>query len=85
VLLVNKAFKHEILEMQRYCWQLFKIRNSLLRNCVMSFVRMFEESCVISGFRCYVDEICDLLGYHAASNGNPLPLPSLLPLPFAAA
>jgi hypothetical protein len=28
---------------------------------------------VISGFRCYVDEIRSLLGHYAASNGNPLP------------
>jgi hypothetical protein len=28
---------------------------------------------VISGFRRDVDEICALLGYYAASNGNPLP------------
>jgi hypothetical protein len=28
---------------------------------------------VISGFRCDVAEICTLLGYYAASNGNPLP------------
>jgi hypothetical protein len=27
---------------------------------------------VISGFCCNVDEICTLLGYNAASNGNPL-------------
>jgi hypothetical protein len=29
--------------------------------------------CVISGFRREADEICALLGYYAASNGNPLP------------
>jgi hypothetical protein len=28
---------------------------------------------MISGFRRDVDEICALLGYYAASNGNPLP------------
>jgi hypothetical protein len=28
---------------------------------------------MISGFRCNADEICTLLGYYAASNGNPLP------------
>jgi hypothetical protein len=28
---------------------------------------------VIAGFRRVVDEICALLGYYAASNGNPLP------------
>jgi hypothetical protein len=28
---------------------------------------------VISGFRRDVDEICTLLGYYAASSGNPLP------------
>jgi hypothetical protein len=28
---------------------------------------------VISGFRRDADEICALLGYYAASNGNPLP------------
>jgi hypothetical protein len=28
---------------------------------------------VISGFRRDADEICILLGYYAASNGNPLP------------
>jgi hypothetical protein len=28
---------------------------------------------VISGFRRDVDEICALLGYYAASSGNPLP------------
>jgi hypothetical protein len=27
---------------------------------------------VISGFRRYVDDICALLGYYTASNGNPL-------------
>jgi hypothetical protein len=29
---------------------------------------------VISGFRRDVDEICPLLGYDAALNGNPLPM-----------
>jgi hypothetical protein len=29
--------------------------------------------CVIWGFRRDADEICVLLGYHAALNGNPLP------------
>jgi hypothetical protein len=28
---------------------------------------------VISGFRRDVDDICTLLGYQAASSGNPLP------------
>jgi hypothetical protein len=28
---------------------------------------------LISGYRCDGDEICGLLGYNAASSGNPLP------------
>jgi hypothetical protein len=32
-----------------------------------------EYISVISGFCCDVDDICALLGYYAASNGNPLP------------
>jgi hypothetical protein len=31
----------------------------------------------ISGFHCNADEICTLLGYNAASSGNPLPLKGL--------
>jgi hypothetical protein len=29
--------------------------------------------CVISGFRGDSDELCNLMGYYAASSGNPLP------------
>jgi hypothetical protein len=36
---------------------------------VVAFILMF----VISGFSRDVDEICALLGYYAASSGNPLP------------
>jgi hypothetical protein len=32
-----------------------------------------NKTTVISGFRRDADEICVLLGYYAASNGNPLP------------
>jgi len=32
-----------------------------------------KRICVISCFRCEVDEICALLGYYAASSGNCLP------------
>jgi len=32
------------------------------------------ENWVVSGFRCDVDEICALLGYYTAYNGNSLPM-----------
>jgi hypothetical protein len=33
-----------------------------------------NKQSVISGFRRNVDQICALLGYYAASSGNPLPI-----------
>jgi hypothetical protein len=33
----------------------------------------YSKPSVISGFRRHVDDICALLGYYAALNGNPLP------------
>jgi hypothetical protein len=41
------------------------------RNYLQEFYGRHE--CKISGFLCDVDEICALLGYYAASSGNPLP------------
>jgi hypothetical protein len=45
------------------CTLNMKAGESCLPNCMALFV--------ISGFRCNVDEICALLGYYTASNGNP--------------
>ena len=36
-------------------------------------VQEHYRTCVISGFRHDVDEICDLLGYYATCSGNSLP------------
>jgi hypothetical protein len=33
-----------------------------------------SKSCMISGFRCLLDENCALLGYYAGSSGNFLPI-----------
>lgn len=35
--------------------------------------RKQDQNCVISGFRCKVNQKCALLGHHAASGGNSLP------------
>jgi hypothetical protein len=42
--------------------------------CVLLFYVSEMQLSVISGFRCDADEICALLGYNAASSGNPLPM-----------
>jgi hypothetical protein len=33
----------------------------------------FSRQCVISGFRCCIGEICDIIVYYAAYSGNYLP------------
>jgi hypothetical protein len=41
---------------------------------ILSLVKIrMQETCVISGFRCYVDDICVLLGYYAAFSGSSAP------------
>jgi hypothetical protein len=65
------------------------LAENLYRGRVLKFVNAFRfrlcrtkitddlsedfSTFVISGFRRDIDEICTLLGYYAASNGNPLP------------
>jgi hypothetical protein len=40
---------------------------------VTEYAEFMDKMSAISGFRCDIDEICILVGYYAASNGNPLP------------
>jgi hypothetical protein len=50
----------------------------------LNWLRMGTDIWVlISGFRRDVDEICALLGYYAASNGNPLPTFRDVSVPFS--
>jgi hypothetical protein len=53
-------------------WQIILIIQFLLSKHFYVFINVSVKS-VISGFRRDVDEICALLGYYTASNGNPLP------------
>jgi hypothetical protein len=46
----------------------------VLRNGFFDWLKKKTSTCLTSGFRREVDEIYDLLGYYASSNGNFLPM-----------
>jgi hypothetical protein len=46
---------------------------SLLSSGALGATTKVVQICVISGFRCKVDENCACLGYYAAGSGNSLP------------
>jgi hypothetical protein len=59
--------------MEGFVLFIWRFINISTRKYDMHFASQSTTLFVISGFRRDADEICALLGYYAASNGNPLP------------